>query len=288
MDPLKIKQQLQISRDLAAQLGREAVAIIEAGQYSSPSGRKVEIAPFVDRAVKGTASYPPARELPAHGHEHFHGSFVSKIAVMNETTLTAVRQMQANGLNPAALNMASALSPGGGFLSGARAQEEYLARSSALFACLRENPMYAFHGARKDPFYSDYVIYSPDVPVFRNDDGTLLDEIYPCSILTSPAVYADGVSKYMPHRVQEIGPIMEKRIRKLLAAAAVHGHTSLVLGAWGCGAFGNDGNLISGLFRSAFEGEFGGVFQHVIFAITDWSEERKFIGPFEAAFAKGR
>ena len=135
--------------------------------------------------------------------------------------------------------------------------------------------MYAFHGARKDPFYSDYIIYSPDVPVFRNDDGALLDETYPCSILTSPAVYADGVIKYVPHRKQEIGPVMEKRIRKLLAVAAVHGHTSLVLGAWGCGAFGNDGNLISGLFRGAFEREFSGVFEHVAFAITDWSEERK-------------
>jgi uncharacterized protein (TIGR02452 family) len=120
----------------------------------------------------------------------------------------------------------------------------------------------------------------------RNDDGTLLNEIYFCSILASPAVHADGVSRYMPHRKKDIGPTMEKRIRKLLAVAAVHGHTSLVLGAWGCGAFGNDGNLISRLFRSALEGEFSGVFQHVVFAITDWSEERKFVGPFEAAFAK--
>jgi uncharacterized protein (TIGR02452 family) len=55
--------------------------------------------------------------------------------------------------------MASATSPGGGFLAGARAQEEYLARSTALYACLRENPMDTFHGASKDPFYGDYVTW---------------------------------------------------------------------------------------------------------------------------------
>ena len=52
--------------------------------------------------------------------------------------------------------------PGGGFLNGARAQEESLVRSSGLYACIAEDPMYAFHRARHDPVYTDYVIYSPD------------------------------------------------------------------------------------------------------------------------------
>ena len=60
--------------------------------------------------------------------------------------------------------------------------------------------------------------------------------------------------------------------------AAVRGHTSLVLGH-------GDAAL---LFRRAFEGEFSGVFQHMAFAITDWSAERQFIGPFETAFANWR
>ena len=59
------------------------------------------------------------------------------------------------------LNFASAKSPGGGFLNGARAQEEYLARSSCLYQCIRWNPMYAFHRANDDPLYTDYAIYSP-------------------------------------------------------------------------------------------------------------------------------
>ena len=44
-----------------------------------------------------------------------------------------------------------------------------------LYACLDGNPMYAHHRDRRDPFYSHFVIYSPDVPVFRTDAGDLLE-----------------------------------------------------------------------------------------------------------------
>lgn len=281
MDVNKIMQQLQISRERATQLGQEAVGIIKAGRYKGPSGRTVEIGSLVARAVSGTVSYPAGRDptfdLP--------GRFQTKVEVRNETTLGAVLRLQERGATTAALNMASAESPGGGFLHGARAQEEYLCRSSALWACLEKNQMYAFHAGRKDPFYSDYVIYSPDVPVFRNDDSEFLEKPYLSSFITSPAVHATGVMKYMPGRAGEIGPVMAKRIRKLLAVAAAHNQTCLVLGAWGCGAFGNDGTLIARLFHDAIHGEFRGVFQEIVFAITDWSDDKKFIGPFERAFA---
>ena len=84
----------------------------------------------------------------------------------------------------------------------------------------------------------------------------------------------------MPHRMGEIAAVMWKRILKVLAVAECHRHKSLVLGAWGCGAFGNDGDVIAGLFRQALEENFRGAFDHVLFAITDWSEDERFIGPF--------
>jgi len=57
-----------------------------------------------------------------------------------------------------------------------------------------------------------------------------------------------------------------------------------VLGAWGRGAFGNDGNEIAGLFEHGLRIDFRGAYRRVAFTITDWSEERRFIGPFERAF----
>jgi len=277
----QLRQQLDISRQRARELAHETVEILRLGHYTNRSGTRVDISEQVDRAVRGTVSYPPTVPLPGRTSSP-GGSAV--IEVENETTLNGVRELQARGLNPAALNFASAESPGGGFLNGARAQEEYLARSSALWACLHENPMYAFHRGRLDPFYSDYVIYSPNVPVLRDDDGRLLDAPYPCSMITSPAVHAKGVRRYMPDRVGEISSVMWTRILKVLAVAQKHGHRSLILGAWGCGAFGNDGTEIAGLFRRALGEDFRGAFEHVRFSITDWSDERRFIRPFKEAF----
>src|SRR5262249_43635470 len=194
------------------------------------------------------------------------------------------RRLVEEGRNVVALNFASATHPGGGFLTGSRAQEESLARSSGLYACLAGQPMYAFHQGRRDPLYTSYALYSPDVPVFRTDDGTLLEEPWRCSFITAAAVNAKAVLQRYPSRRPEIRQAMHERVHKVLAIAAVHGHDTLVLGAWGCGAFGNDAEEVAELFREALAERFLGVFATVVFAVTDWSRERHFIGPFVRAF----
>ena len=78
---------------------------------------------------------------------------------------------------------------------------------------------------------------------------------------------------------------MASRIAKILAVAIHHGYEHLVLGAWGCGAFANDPRRTATDFRQALETDFAGAFSDVVFAITDWSEERRFLGPFRDVFA---
>ena len=84
-----------------------------------------------------------------------------------------MKYLLTEGENPVALNFASATTPGSGFLTGARAQEEYLARSSGLWSFLHQNPMYSYRQDRLDHFYADFVIYSPDVPIVRDDNSDL-------------------------------------------------------------------------------------------------------------------
>jgi uncharacterized protein (TIGR02452 family) len=273
-----------INRDRAAELGRETVGILEAGFYRTAAGKIIEIRDLVQRAVQGTCSYPPDVQLslipPAAKETCFE--------VDNQTTLWTARHLVEKGHRPVALNFASANHPGGGFLSGARAQEESLARSSALYACLVDDPMYEFHHALADPVYSDYAIYSPDVPVFRTDDGTLLDEPYLCSFITAPAVNAKVVLARDSARRSEIREAMRLRIDKVLTIASMHRYETVILGAWGCGAFGNDSHEIAELFHRALGGAFRRVFAKVLFAITDWSEERRFISPFREVFGSNR
>lgn len=80
---------------------------------------------------------------------------------------------------------------------------------------------------------------------------------------------------------------MKGRILRILRLGAARGHDAIVLGAWGCGAFGNDGRQIAGLFREALSTECAGAYRQVAFAIVDWSSERRFIGTFEDVFADG-
>ncbi len=184
-----------------------------------------------------------------------------------------------NGLRPVAQNFANGIQPGGGFLNGARAQEEVLCRSSALYATLVDDPMYTYHRGRARPDSSDWVIYSPDVPVFRSDDGTEFDRPWLLSFLTSAAPYAPVIGQ------PESRELLRKRINRVLATASAYGYEALVLGAWGCGAFRNDPYSTAIDYRKALETDYRGHFADLVFAVTDWSPERKFLGPFRDVFS---
>jgi uncharacterized protein (TIGR02452 family) len=268
-----------MKRSDRASVAEETLAILTAGQYTSPSGRVVNLGKRLRQAKDGTCSYPPeARvQVPAFPDRR------TRIDVVNASTLDAARGLADKGHRVAALNFASAKNPGGGFLTGARAQEESLARASGLYAMLLGDPMYDFHRSRKDPMYTTWVIYSPDVPVFRLDEGQLLDEPYFCSFLTSPAVNV-GALHHRDRRGDEIRRVMQERVERVLGVAALHGHEVLVLGAWGCGVFKNDPEHIAELFQIALAGRFRGAFTHVVFAVLDSSGQRQSLGPFEQVF----
>lgn len=260
----------------------EAVEIASRGAYVAPSGRTVSIRDAVARAVLATREIAPAAPLPAPsprgGGTHTR--------VVNGTSLASAREMASRGRRPLVLNFASAKNPGGGFLNGARAQEESLARASALYACIEGRPMYALHRASGDAMYTSTMIHSPGVPVFRDDEtGALLEEPYAASFLTSAAPNAGVVLSRDPSRAAEVERVMRARVRRALEIAAAEGETHLVLGAWGCGVFRNDPEIVADAFARELAGDFSGVFDEIVFAVLDWSPERRFVRPFATRFA---
>lgn len=110
------------SRHLAARWGLEAVQIIRDGGYTTPSGHFVTLRADVDAAARNTREYPPECEVPLLTPR---GSLPA-LSVENASVMVVGRRMAAVG-PVAALNFASAVAPGGGFLSGARAQEVWRA-----------------------------------------------------------------------------------------------------------------------------------------------------------------
>lgn len=268
------------SRSVAARLGQEAVRIAQGGVYRAPSGKEVSVAEAVARAVEGTRELPPTASLPA---ARARGS-APRVHVLNGTSLEAARALVEAGVSPCVLNFASAKNPGGGFLGGAIAQEEVLARSSALHACLEGRAMYAHHRAQRSPLYTSWVIHSPNVPVFRTDGGELLEEPYLASFLTAAAVNAGVARERGTDVAGAIAGAMRERTARVLAVAEAMGERALVLGAWGCGVFRNDPEMVAGHFDEVLA-EMRGAFDVVVFAVLDTSAERRNYAPFARRFA---
>ncbi|NLE77372.1 MAG: TIGR02452 family protein [Chloroflexi bacterium] len=101
------------------------------------------------------------------------------------------------------------------------------------------------------------------------------------SFSTSAAPYAPAIGQ------PESGDLFAQRIRRVLAIARACGYAALVVGAWGCGAYGNDVNRSALDSRHALERELDGAFTHVVFAISDWRPQRGALGAFCRVFASG-
>ena len=268
------RRELNIPRDIAAALGQSAVKAARCGYYTTQTGHRVDWRDAVEAACAAKVSIAPQATLPVQDRGAFPET---RLQVSNETTLGAAFRLVESGLRPLALNFANGLHPGGSFLHGARAQEEVLCRSSALYLTLVDDPMYE---SRLSPDPTDWAIYSPDVPVFRRDDGTVLERYWLLSFLSCAAPYAPTIGQ------PKSGDLLQHRIHRILAIAQSYGYAALVLGAWGCGAFANDPRRTAVDFRQALENDFKGAFSDIVFAITDWSAERRFLGPFRDVFGQ--
>ena len=270
------KQELNIARDVATALGRSAVQAAREGFYVTKAGQQIVWSDAIQAASAAKMSIDPNTTLLRNERSAFNETWVQ---VANETTLGASLRFVDRGLLPLALNFANGVQPGGGFLVGATAQEEVLCRSSALYQTLLGDRMYEEHRKRQLPDSTDWAIYSPHVPVFRMDNGTELPRPWLLSFLTCAAPYAPAIGQ------PQAGYLLQQRIHRVLAIARAYGYSALVLGAWGCGAFANDPRRTAIAFRQALEHEYSGAFSDVVFAIADWSAERKFLGPFRDVFA---
>ena len=272
----------------------ENEAIIDAGHYTAPNGARVDLSGLVAAAKQGTRSYPPDQTAGILSQEAScdgKASPATAFEVTGETSTQAGQRLVRDERAPhtAILTFASARNPGGGYLGGARAQEEDLCRSSALYTTLREAPdYYAAHRADRDTHYSHRVIYSPDVPVYRDDRLRLLDVPYVVSFLTSPAPNAGALRRNQSDDVGDLAGLITERAARVLAVAAHHGVRTLVLGAWGCGVFRNDPADVASAFRTHLldGGVFEGRFERVVFAALDTSASRQTLGAFQNAFAR--
>ncbi len=189
----------------------------------------------------------------------------------------------------AVLNFANPENPGGGVINGAMAQEECLCRCSNLYPCLAEqkifNDYYGYHRRRRDEFYTDRLIYTKNITVFKDENYKILPEEkwFDLDIITCAAPYI-GKRKYT-NRVALLNTF-KSRIRNIFEVAIANKVDVIILGAFGCGAFKNPPVIVASAFHEVIdENIFLSIFSGIVFAIkVDNEAENKNLCEFSDEF----
>ncbi|THV06189.1 hypothetical protein K435DRAFT_773390 [Dendrothele bispora CBS 962.96] len=196
------------------------------------------------------------------------------------------------------LNFASAKKPGGGFLTGAQAQEESIARSSSLYpSLLTDNGQQFYTLHKKDPrsgYYTHAMVYSPGVLLFRDDRGDWVEPLE-VDVLTSPAVNAGVVRQshknmLTPQSIESrIATYMKERMARILYLFEMQGVKNLVLGSFGTGVFKNNVDVVARIWAELLTNKtarFKDSFDRVVFAIIGKSTFEEFERVFQETTAK--
>lgn len=197
-------------------------------------------------------------------------TFDAALALQPNTTVSNTSGPDATHKPVAVLNLASATHPGGGWKNGAVAQEEALCYRSSLHLSLHDTYY---------PIPTLSALYSPNVLLVRNAMSAghkLLDPTNPAASLPVTSVISvaglqQPAAKDGRFAVEDERDTTKDKIRISLRIAARNGHTKLVLGALGCGVFGNPPRDVARCFLEVLrEDEFcGGWWEEVVFAVLD-------------------
>lgn len=190
------------------------------------------------------------------------------------------------------LNLANPVHPGGGVRNGARAQEEDLCRKSSLLLSLESKEArkyYDYNKSLNTYLGSDALMIAPYVEIIKDANGDLLDDTVVVSVLTCAAPMIAHGKEGMSE--SEYEDMVYNRIMGMLKCVAYLGYRHLVLGAWGCGAFGNDAHVISNLFYKALkEMNYNklrekDLFRRIDFAVLDRTQDQYNFKEFYRNFA---
>lgn len=276
------------NRSQRVKIAEETLKILEQGYYKNSQGTKISLSQELANAIQTSVLYRPD-DLGQQVITGQDNEARPVIEVTSESSLEAAQRLVVTEKrsDTVCLNFASAKNPGGGFLGGSQAQEESLARSSGLYPCIVQmQEMYSHNRQLKTCFYSDYMIYSPRVPVIRDHADHLLDSPYLLSFITAPAVNAGVVREREPENTAMIRDVMKERIRKVLRAAVIHENRTIILGAYGCGVFRNPAEDVADYFAEVLlEEKLANHFERIVFAIYDNSARQENLRAFKERFA---
>ncbi len=265
-----------MNRNKLVQIAKENIDIIKNGKFNI-SGKEI----FLDVGkIRQVKTYPV---------EYKYQNFLKNISGdYGKIIIEPVDSFEALNLcdpseKTCVLNFASAKKSGGGFLTGAKAQEEDLCYRSTLYGSLETKDgfeMYKYNLQNYNLLYSDFMLYSPYVSIIRDKNYNLIENIINTSIITAPAVNRNLANR--EYTSKEIFKCMLKRAEKILCIALENQNDNIILGAWGCGVFRNSVTDIAEIFRILLiDKQYAKLFKNIIFASFNEKNNAVFSSVFE-------
>ena len=261
-----------MSREENIAVYNNTVVLVNQGGYMSPKGEQIRIH-NQDEMVNGTKFYG---KKVVNDYDAIP-RYETEVKVIDKDCIYAAKDLIDRGFNPCMLNMASFSTPGGGVMKGSSAQEENIFRRSNIFKSL-----YQFHSIgenlgieqREERYPLDYNfggIYTPHVTIFKGGSDTrytLLEEPFEVAVVSVSAVKNPTLKngKLEPWVIDTT----KSKIRQIFDIALENGHDSLVLSAFGCGAYKTPPTEMAKLFKEVIESKkYKGVFKAIHFAIIN-------------------
>jgi uncharacterized protein (TIGR02452 family) len=239
----------------------------------------------IDAAVRNTAEYRRGQVL----YPPVSGALYPDVEIV-PVQMDSVSAIEAYSKGKTSvLNFASYTHPGGKFLEGSCAQEESLCHSSFLYNVLRcfdgsrMNSRSAYYETNRKSMdgvmYTDAALYIPDVEFQMPKSG----RYQKCDVITCAAPNLTAGRKYAGTTSERNRLALNSRINMVVEIAAREKVDALILGAFGCGVFGQNPAEVSECFSDAIlRNQNAPKGKTIVFAIPD---ERNFV-PFSEALAK--
>lgn len=212
----------------------------------------------INKSARDTMYYLPEFECNKRTSKRTTGITIDDI-----DSVSAVFRYSETGSKLAVLNFSSYKNPGGMFLNGSKAQEECLCHESFLYNVLsRKQDFYEWNNKHKNrALYMNRALYSPNIMFFKNGERVS------CDVITCAAPNKSTAQKYQNVSNEENTKVLRLRIKFVLDIAKDNGVDVLILGAYGCGVFGQDAKEVAGIFKEYLETTHANCFERVIFAI---------------------
>lgn len=254
----------------------ETLDALERGSYVSYHGVLHDLKKATKKAAKNVEIFTSGGEAAQRP-----GKRPTQIIVKNLDCLYAAKELYDQGLNPLVLNMANANHVGGGYRSGAKAQEEDLFRRTNLSYVLDIG-----HDLQKTDYYplnkkSESVgLYVPNIVVFRagKDHGyTFLDNPFEVAVSVIAALKDPPLRTVddKPRLYNGDAEITFEKVCTGLEMGYKKGHRSVVLGALGCGAFHNPPDHVAEIFIEAIVKRYAYCYDVIVFAIIEDQNSRQ-------------